>query len=143
MYPSRFFSNRRPIPFLFILLLISCKSKNDKGAHWQTINLSNGLYVELYKGLSQGAFGSDLVDGYLTDSLNFRVYTGRSDEYYDLVYYEPVGRDSILIQKSHKGDSISSVMKVVEEHTYSIGALVKLKNLSSPEILNIKDATAH
>ena len=125
---------------MFILLLISCKSKNDKGTYWQTIKLSNGLYVEIYKGFSQGALGSDLIDGYLTDSVNFRVHTGRSDEYYDLVYYKPIGEDSILIQKSHKGDSIGSVMKIVEEHTYSIKALVKLKNVANAKIVKIEDA---
>ncbi len=138
---NQFFSNRLLTAFLFSFLLIGCQSRNEMGKYWQTIKLSNGLYVEVYKGFSQGAFGSDLIDEYLTDSSTFRVYTGRSDEYYDLVFYKPVFNDSILIQKSHRDSNSGSVKNIVATHTYSIKSLKSLNNISFAKIVNIEDTT--
>lgn len=87
------------------------------------------MYVEIYRLYSQGAFGSDLIEQYLTDSVSFRVRVGVSDEYYDLVYFKPLINDSILVERSRRSDDVNGTLKVIRSDVYSIKSLKELDNI--------------
>lgn len=117
-------------------LLFSCKNKNDKGDYKRTVPICNNLYIEVYRTFSSGAFGSDLVDDYLTDSTNFRLRIGNYDEYYGSYYYH-CHIDSITIEKREKSDTVS--MHTIETKTYDIRKLKTLQNISKSKIETISD----
>jgi hypothetical protein len=116
---------------LSILLTAACSPRKQDVVYSQTIDLSKSLHVEIFKAASQGAFGSDIIEEYLTDSSTFRVFVGRSDEYYDLTYYRLVGDDSILIRRSHKNEDLDSEMMIMRERTYSLEALKNVDSIST------------
>ena len=115
--------------------MTNCKSSYNDGKYWQTVKLDNGLYIEVFKTFSQGGLGSDLIDDYLTDSLNFRVRLGTSDEYYEQVYCRPTSGDSIQIRRSRRGND--GKLKVVKMEDYSLKELRKLKNIDKSEVMDI------
>ena len=137
MNPSQFSLNKYFYLLFFISFLWGCKSKNDKGEHKRTGTVCNdSLYVEAYRTFGTGAFGSDLVDDYLTDSINFRIRIGNHDEYYGSYYYHCYN-DSITVEKMEKSDTVS--MQTIETKIYDIRKLRTLQNISKSKIENISD----
>ena len=67
---NHFFSSNKSL-FFAISFFLGCANHKDKGDYKQTIKTCNNTYVEIYRTFGSGAFGSDLVDEYLTDTLNF------------------------------------------------------------------------
>jgi len=114
--------------------MFSCK--NEKGDYKRTVSICNDLHIEVFRTFSSGAFGSDLVDDYLTDSVNFRLRIGSYDEYYGSIYYQ-CEMDSITIEKREKSDTIS--MHTIEKKIYDLKKLKALQNISKKEIENIND----
>ena len=136
---NRFFSSSSSL-FFITLFVLGCANHKDKGDYKQTIKTCNHTYVEIYRTFGSGAFGSDLVDEYLTDTLNFRVYVGNSDEYYGGFYYH-CSNDSLTIEKLHTSDSDSdTVCRTIESKTYDIKKLRALKNVSQATIEKINDS---
>jgi hypothetical protein len=114
----------------------SCNNKSEKGDYKRTIPICNDLYIEVYRTFGSGAFGSDLVDDYLTDSTNFRLRIGSYDEYYGSIYYH-CEKESITIEKREKSDT--NVMHTTEIKIYNLRKLKALQNISKLEIETISD----
>jgi hypothetical protein len=121
---------------LFICIMNSCNNKSEKGDYKRTIPICNDLYIEVYRTFGSGAFGSDLVDDYLTDSTNFRLRIGSYDEYYGSIYYH-CEKESITIEKREKSDT--NVMHTTEIKIYNLRKLKALQNISKLEIETISD----
>jgi hypothetical protein len=98
-----------------VLLLSSCLNDKSKKEHKRTTVIAANLFVETYTIFGGGAGGGDRVSQYLTDSLNFRIYTGTFIEGDNYNYYECVG-DSIKVHRFLEGKKSAT-------KAYSLAAL--------------------
>lgn len=83
---------------LLFFLFTGCNSDRNKDKYRSTVNICKKLYVETFAIIGGGAYGSDRVSDYLTDSINFRNYIGTYDNNDEGYSYKCVG-DSITIYK--------------------------------------------
>lgn len=96
---------------VIVLILTSMGCHGKPGRYDRTFNLDiadntthNKLYVEIY---SAGIW-NNLTKNYLTDSLNFRIYTGTFDDESEYLYYKLTG-DSIAIEKRGRANEVFKV----------------------------------
>jgi hypothetical protein len=97
--------------------------------------ICDSLYVEVYRTFGGGALSSDMVEDYLSDSLNFRFRIGSYDEYYGGIYYTCNG-DTLSIQKVRK-DELGLQKVVIERKDYSIKKIKRKKLKWQHEIFEI------
>jgi len=103
------------LPCIYILTILFSKwSKKD---YYSSQELCNNLYVEKYLVFSGGVYGTNTIATYLTDSVNFRMYTGTYFEDDENMSYECKG-DTIRVSKI----SVAHLIKfmAVSTKTYSI-----------------------
>ena len=84
-------------------LITSCLNKYSKKDHDRTTKLNEQFYIETYTVSAQGAFGTDMVSQYLTDSATFRKYIGTFDDGPEYFHYRFSG-DTVYIEKYHSYD---------------------------------------
>ena len=65
---------------VIISLISSCSNGQSRKQHKRTTKLIEQLYVETYTVSGSGAFGTDMVSQFLTDSTSFREYIGTFEE---------------------------------------------------------------
>jgi hypothetical protein len=87
------------------IILFSCNDKYSRKSHNRTTEIKKGLFVETFTVFGSGAFGTDLVTQYLTDSISFRKYIGTFDEGVEYYFYKTSG-DTIHIEKYKSGQNI-------------------------------------
>ena len=126
---------KKLLALIILSLLMSCINFRSKKRHTYTVSLlkyrpktcSCNLYIEGYVVFGMGALGSDVYSEYLTDSSQFRIYTGSYDENDEKLEYICKG-DSIYIEKrTNKGYARDdwNTFKVLENKGYSISVLKK------------------
>ena len=122
---------------ILLLMLYGCGGKSGKGDYKGTIVFCDSLYVEIYSVFGQGAYGSDMIEYYLTDSASFYLRVGRGDELYSPYYYH-CNEDSIIIEKLYR-EEVTSHIRVREKKAYDFRKLRQIKNINTKEIKNIDD----
>lgn len=108
-------------------LILSCSNKYDRQDHRRTTELAHQLYVETYVVFGSGAFGTDIVSQYLTDSTSFREYVGTFDEGPEYYYYRVSG-DTIYIEKYNSSEGKNS-KKLLEKKLLLISDLKKTNTI--------------
>ncbi|MCW3465856.1 hypothetical protein [Chitinophaga nivalis] len=99
---------------LMVLTMLSITCRNDRSkAHYAlTVKVCDKpLYVEMFTVFGSGAFGSDIMGQYLTDSSHFRMFVGtfdNGDEYYA---YRCKG-DSVIITKTKESPVGNKVLQI-------------------------------
>ena len=106
-----------PFVFLYLTFHVNKYSKKD---YYFSQDICNNLYVERFRVVNGGVYGSNEVSTYLTDSANFRIYTGTYFEDEENMSYECNG-DSILVCKISVEHSVK--FEAVSNKTYSIDLL--------------------
>ncbi len=110
----------KSVMFLLVLF-VSCKQKLD---HRMTLKICEpSLYIESFVVFGGGALGGDIKKDYLTDSINFRVYTGKFNDSVETLQYI-CENDSIKIYRFQYAGSI-----VLDSTFYSIKSLKENKEL--------------
>jgi hypothetical protein len=89
---------------LIAILCFSCYDKYSRESHRRSTEFEKGLFVETYTVFGSGAFGTDMVNQYLTDSSTFGKYIGTYDEGTEFFYYRVSG-DSIIVDKYKSGQN--------------------------------------
>lgn len=109
------------------ILFISCNDNYSRKDHKYTTKLKQGLFVETFTVFGSGAFGTDKVSDYLTDSILFRKYIGSFDEGVENYYYK-VSNDTIYVEKYKVGIYVKGKTLLHREQLI-ISELKKLKNI--------------
>lgn len=119
--------NKLNIGFLLLLscLIFCCSNKYSRKEHRRTTALENNLYIETYTIYGSGAFGTDIVNQYLTDSSSFRVYIGSFDEGPEYYYYQVLG-DTVHIEK-YKSSEGKAPKELLEKSILIISEMNKKK----------------
>lgn len=119
-----------------MLFQFGCK-ENGKGEYMFTIQVCrNHLYAEVYRTFGSGAYGGDMLDEYLTDSANFRVFVGSYDDYDSGFSYDCSG-DSLTVNSIYRSDT-DTVFRIKKTKFYKLSNLKKLKNINQPTIDSLK-----
>lgn len=84
------------------ILSVSCQDKYSRKSHNRTTELQKELFVESFTIFGSGAYGTDIVTQYLTDSLKFRKYIGTFDEGNEFYFYKISG-DTVNVEKYKVG----------------------------------------
>src|ERR1035437_2926858 len=132
-YLSRLISKYYYI-FIVFFFFLCCNNKYQRGDYKRTVRVCNDMFIETYRTFGGGAWGSDLVDDYFTDSINFRVRIGNTDEYYGGFYYH-CNNDSMIIEEFSR--SSDQVRHSLGSKSYDIKKLKSLHNISQLKIKNI------
>lgn len=101
--------------------IVMCTNGRNKKHHKDTTKLIEQLYVETYTDFGSGAFGTDIVSDYLTDSISFRKYVGTFDEGPEYYYYNILG-DTIYIEK-YKSSEDKAPKKLLDKRYLLISDL--------------------
>lgn len=109
------------------ILFISCNDNYSRKDHKYTTKLKQGLFVETFTVFGSGAFGTDKVSDYLTDSILFRKYIGSFYEGVENYYYK-VSNDTIYVEKYKVGIYVKGKTLLHREQLI-ISELKKLKNI--------------
>lgn len=92
------FHKMKKLLFILCFGMISCINQYSKRNHRNTINLTEGLFLEIYKVSGGGVFASDTYSHYLTDSLTFRKFIGcEFDD--ERILLPTMNKDTIIICK--------------------------------------------
>lgn len=106
--------------------ITSCYNKYSRKDPSRTTKLNDRLYIETYIVSGQGAFGTDMVSQYITDSSSFRKYVGTFDEGPEFHYYR-VSADTVYIEK-YLATEGKEPKKLLSEKFLTIPDLKKLDN---------------
>ena len=112
---------------VIISLIVSCSNKQSKKQHKRTTKLIEQLYVETYTVFGSGAFGTDMVRQFLTDSTLFREYIGTFDEGSEYFHYKVLG-DTVYIYK-YKSSVGKTPKELLEKKVLIISDLKKTNTL--------------
>jgi len=115
------------ILLIFSIVSLSCNNKYSKKDHKWTTKLAEGLYVERFTIYGSGAFGTDIVTVYLTDSTYFNQFIGSFDEGNEYFQYK-INGDSILVRKFMDKDANIENKKPIEEKLLLLSKLKQLNN---------------
>lgn len=110
-----------------INLIISCSNRHSRKQHKRTTKLTEQLYIETYTVSGSGAFGTDMVSQFLTDSASFREYIGTFDEGPEYYYYQVLG-DTVFIEK-YKSSEGKTPKELLEKRILIISDFKKTKTL--------------
>lgn len=103
------------------IIFHGCCHKNSNGNIVDVDKLSDAVYCERYKCYGCGVFGGDIIYTYITDSVSFRKYVGKYDDY-GMIYYSFLS-DSVI-----NAYNVTDIGKL--EHQYDT-MLIESYNLSS------------
>jgi len=109
-------------------VFVACNDKYSRKELKTTTKLNDyPLYVETYLVYGSGAFGTDIVSEYLTDSATFRKYIGTFDEGPEYYYYK-ISKDTVYIEKYRSFEG-KEPKKLLEKNFLSISELKKMNNV--------------
>jgi len=80
------FNFRFSVLIILSILSVSCQDYYSRKSHKRTTELQKELFVETFTIFGSGAYGTDVVTQYLTDSIEFRKYIGTFDEGNEFYY---------------------------------------------------------
>jgi len=96
------FNFRFSVLIILSILSVSCQDYYSRKSHKRTTELQKELFVETFTIFGSGAYGTDVVTQYLTDSIEFRKYIGTFDEGNEFYYYNISG-DTVNVEKYKVG----------------------------------------
>lgn len=96
---------------IVLLLLIGCSRQRNPEKFIATENICNNLFAEKYYAHQGGVYGGELIDVFITDSINFWRYVGRIDEkeYYEFSCDE---KNIEIIKVNRRSKSRTSVLTI-------------------------------
>jgi hypothetical protein len=119
----------RKLLVIISVIFFACNDNYSKKSHKWTTELSSGLYIERFTVYGSGAFGTDKVSVYLTDSLFFNLYIGTFDEGNEYYQYSVSG-DSIMVKKFIDDDIEPKDRKAIDERLFLLSKLKQLNNFN-------------
>jgi hypothetical protein len=87
-----------PLLLILVFFFASCMNKRDKSRHKFSTEIMSDFYLETYSVASFGAFSTDILADYLTDSISFRIFIDTYSEGEETISYSIVG-DTIILSK--------------------------------------------